>query len=58
MSLFFSHRLDETVARATEALEVAERAGNEKLRVETMFLIGLKHLCYGELQEAKVCWMK
>ncbi len=54
MSLFFSHRLEETVARATEALEVAERAGNEKLRVETMFLIGLKHLCYGELQEAKV----
>ncbi len=54
MSLFFSHRLEETVARATEALEVAERAGNEKLRVETMFLIGLKHLCYGELQDAKV----
>ena len=53
MSLFFSHRLEETVARAGEALEVAERAGNEKLRVETMFLIGLKHLCYGELQDAK-----
>ena len=53
MSLFFSHRLEETVARAGEALEVAARAGSEKLRVETMFLIGLKHLCYGELQEAK-----
>jgi serine/threonine protein kinase/tetratricopeptide (TPR) repeat protein len=53
MSLFFSHRLDETVARASEALEVAERAGSEKLRVETMFLIGLKHLCYGELKEAR-----
>lgn len=53
MSLFFSHRLEETVARAGEALEVAERAGSEKLRVETMFLIGLKHLCYGELKEAK-----
>lgn len=52
-SLFFSHRLDETIARAGEALEVAERAGSEKLRVETMFLIGLKHLCYGELKEAK-----
>ena len=36
----------------TEALEVAERAGNEKLRVETMGLMGLKHLCYGELKEA------
>ena len=53
MSLFFSHRLEETVARAGEALEVAARAGSEKLRVETMFLIGLKHLCYGELKEAK-----
>ena len=53
MSLFFSHRLEETVARAGEALEVAERAGSEKLRVETMFLIGLKHLCYGELKEGK-----
>ena len=53
MSLFFSHRLDETVARAGEALEVAERAGSEKLRVETMFLIALKHLCYGELKDAK-----
>jgi serine/threonine protein kinase/tetratricopeptide (TPR) repeat protein len=54
LTLFFSHRLDETVARATEALEVAERAGNEKLRIETMFLIGLKHCCYGELKEATV----
>ncbi len=53
MSLFFSHRLDETVARAGEALEVAERAGSEKLKADTMFLIGLKHLCYGELREAK-----
>ncbi len=54
MTLFFSHKLDETVARASEALEVAERSGDEKLRVETMFLIGLKHLCYGELKEARV----
>lgn len=53
MSLFFSHRLEEMEARASEALDVAERAENEKLRVETMFLIGLKHLCYGELQVAK-----
>src|SRR6185503_14021155 len=54
MSLFFSHRLDETAARAGEALEVAERAGSEKLRVDTSFLIALKHLCYGELKDAKV----
>lgn len=54
MALFFSHRLDETVARAKEALEIAEQAGSEMLRVETTLLIGLKHLCYGELKEAKV----
>jgi serine/threonine protein kinase/tetratricopeptide (TPR) repeat protein len=54
MTLFFSHRLDECVARAREALEVAEQAGSEMLRVETTLLIGLKHLCYGELKEAKV----
>ena len=54
MALFFSHRLDETVARAKEALEIAEQAGSETLRVETTLLIGLKHLCYGELKEAKV----
>lgn len=53
MTLFFWHRMEETVARATEALDVAERAGSEKLRVETMLLIGLKHLCYGELKEGK-----
>ncbi|HEX5876700.1 MAG TPA: hypothetical protein VFY60_18785, partial [Pyrinomonadaceae bacterium] len=27
--------------------------GSETLKVETMFLIGLKHLCYGELKDAK-----
>src|SRR6185295_2922597 len=54
MSLFFSHRLDEMEVRAGEALEVAERAGSEKLRIDTSFLIALKHLCYGELKEAKV----
>ena len=32
---------------------MAGRAGSEKLRVETMCLIALKHLCYGELQEGK-----
>ena len=54
MSLFFSHRLEEMEVRAGEALEVAERAGSEKLRIDTSFLIALKHLCYGELKEAKV----
>jgi tetratricopeptide (TPR) repeat protein len=54
MTLFFSHRLDEMVARAKEALDLAEQAGSEMLRVETTLLMGLKHLCYGELKEAKV----
>jgi tetratricopeptide (TPR) repeat protein len=53
MTLFFSHRLEETLARAAEALDVAERAGNDKLRADTMLMIGLKHLCYGELEEGK-----
>jgi hypothetical protein len=53
LTLFYAHRLDEMAARADEALQVAERAGSEALRVETMQLLGLKHLCYGELAEAK-----
>ncbi len=53
MSLFFSHRLEETEARAIEALEVAERAGSETLRLDTMCLVAMKHLCYGELPEAE-----
>ena len=54
MTLFFSHRLDEMVVRANEALEVAEQAGSEQLKVDTIFLMGLKHCCYGDLKEAKV----
>ncbi len=53
MTLFFSHRLEETAQRASEALDVAGRAGSEKLRLETMCLVALKHMCYGELKEAK-----
>ncbi|MGI8836139.1 MAG: serine/threonine-protein kinase PknK [Pyrinomonadaceae bacterium] len=52
-TLFFSHRLEETAARAAEALDVAQRAGSEKLRIETMCLIALKHLAYGELKKGK-----
>lgn len=53
LTLFYAHRLTEMADRAEEALAVAERAQNESLRVETMQLIGLKHLCYGELPKAK-----
>jgi tetratricopeptide (TPR) repeat protein len=52
-TLFFSHRLEETAARAGEALEVADRAGSQVMRVTTMSVVALKHLCYGELQEAR-----
>ena len=53
LTLFYAHRLTEMAERAEEALAVAERAQSESLRVETMQLIGLKHLCYGELAEAQ-----
>ncbi len=53
MTLFFSHRLDEMEARADEALAAAKRAGSETLRLDTMHLMGLKHLCYGELALAR-----
>jgi tetratricopeptide (TPR) repeat protein len=53
MTLFFAHRLDETLTRAAEALDVAELAGSEKLRADTMLMIGLKHACYGGLKEGK-----
>ena len=53
LTLFYSHRLEEMAASAEEALRVAERAESEALRVETMQLIALKHLCFGELTEAR-----
>ena len=48
-TLFFSHRLEEMEQRADEALEAAKLAGSEELRLDTMILMGLKHLCYGEV---------
>ncbi len=49
MTLFFAHRVEEMEARANEALAAAKRAESETLRLDTMCLMGLKHLCYGEL---------
>jgi len=48
-TLFFAHQLEEMAARADQALAAAKAAGSEQLRLETMCLMGLKHLCYGEL---------
>jgi serine/threonine protein kinase/tetratricopeptide (TPR) repeat protein len=53
LTLFFSHRVEEMATRADEALAAAKRAGSEELRVQTMALMALKHLCYGELKEGK-----
>lgn len=50
-TLFFSHRLEEMEARTDEALAAAQRAGSEQLRLETMSLLALKHLCYGEVAQ-------
>src|SRR5262249_1627603 len=50
-TLFWSHRLDEFHTRAAEALRAADASGNKALRLQTMVLIGLKHQCYGELDE-------
>ncbi|HKR59503.1 MAG TPA: AAA family ATPase, partial [Pyrinomonadaceae bacterium] len=52
-TLFFAHRLDEMEARANEALDAAKRAGSEKLRLDTMGLMALKHAAYGELREGR-----
>ncbi len=50
---FYSHRLGEMVARAEEAIRIAERAGNPVLRAQAMLFIGLKHLGDGELVALK-----
>ena len=52
-TLFFSHRLEEMEARANEAVAAAKRAGSEELRIQTMALMALKHLCYGEVAQGK-----
>src|SRR5260370_30982984 len=53
LTLFFAHRLDEMEVRTTEAMAAAKRADSEELRLQTLALMGLKHLCYGELAEGK-----
>jgi serine/threonine protein kinase/tetratricopeptide (TPR) repeat protein len=53
VTLFFSHRLEEMEQCADEALEAAKLAGSDELRLDTMMLMGLKHLCYGELDVAR-----
>ena len=52
-TLFFSHRLEEMAPRADEALEAAERAGSPALRLDTMTIVSLRRMCYGELSEGR-----
>jgi serine/threonine protein kinase/tetratricopeptide (TPR) repeat protein len=53
LTLFFAHQLEELELRANEAVAAARLAGSEELRLQTMALMSLKHLCYGELDLAK-----
>ena len=52
-TLFFAHRLEEMELRVNEALDAAKRAGSEKLRLDTMGLMALKHAAYGELAQGR-----
>src|SRR5215831_13243966 len=53
LTLFFAHRLEELEVRAGEAVAAAKRAGSEELHAQTMALMSLKHLCYGELDAGR-----
>jgi tetratricopeptide (TPR) repeat protein len=46
--------MDEMQARADEALRVAEASGSDPLRIAAMAPSALKHMCDGELVEAKL----
>ena len=50
---FYSHRLDELLAAANEALGIAARLGNERLRIETLTFLAMRLGVLGELVEAR-----
>ncbi|PWT89420.1 MAG: hypothetical protein C5B55_11425 [Blastocatellia bacterium] len=52
-TLFFAHRVKDMEERSVEALEAAKQARSETLRLDTMCLMALSHLCWGELAAAK-----
>ncbi|HEV7473173.1 MAG TPA: AAA family ATPase [Pyrinomonadaceae bacterium] len=54
VTLFFAHRVTEMEEHAAKAQQIAESAGSDALQLETMGLLGMKHLCYGELEEGKL----
>ena len=53
LSHFFGHALDEMQRTAAEALDVAARAGSDAMRADTMVLLALKDLAYGEVAACK-----
>ena len=55
-TFFYSHRLGEMGVCAEEAICVAERAGDERARVEAMVLLAMKRNGSGELAEAKLLY--
>jgi tetratricopeptide (TPR) repeat protein len=52
-ALFWSHRLEETLLRIEQAQAAAQRAGLETLSIDVRTIMAMKHLCYGELEQAK-----
>jgi tetratricopeptide (TPR) repeat protein len=50
-TFFYTHRLGEMRACAKEAMQVAERVGDEGLRIEAMVLLGMTYTGSGELTE-------
>src|SRR5262249_7337479 len=50
---FYLHRLDAMDECAREALRIAQVLGDERMRVETMVFIALRHDILGQLAEAK-----
>jgi tetratricopeptide (TPR) repeat protein len=49
----FSHRVEDLAACVEEILPVAERSGSRARRIEAVAGTALKHLCFGELSQAK-----
>ena len=51
-TLFSMHRLTELESRAAEAIHAAERAGGAAHRADILAMLGQKHNCYGEVDQA------
>ena len=52
LTLFVTHRLEESAKRAEEALRLSERSGNTGLRLETLAYMAQQNTCYGNLDTA------